>query len=184
MNRPLFKLSSQSGVTLVELMIVVVLIGILAALAVPSFSRMMQRQRIEGAAEVLTSALQNAKAEAVKRGASVGIVFTPNTLNTDLNTWCFGMQLGAVACDCSATTNNCAPGSIVSSSDFAGVTTNFSVADRTFNPLRGTVAAGGTATFAVETDKLGVTTTVLGDTRICRPDGTTMSSYADSGACP
>jgi Tfp pilus assembly protein FimT len=110
-------------------MVVVAIIGILAALAVPSFNEQMQQQRVEGAAEGLVAALQNAKAEAITRNAFVGIAFSPATTNTDLSTWCYGMTppattAAAATCDCT-TANSCLTGSVVQSSDYNGITINF-----------------------------------------------------------
>ncbi len=185
MNDRLSDNAMQQGITLVELMVVLAVIAILAALAVPSFSGMMQRQRIEGAAEGLVAALQNSKAEAIKTNNTAGIVFTPNTVDSDLSTWCYGTQIGATACDCTASPNNCVAGSVVASTDFKGVIARFNNANtRTFSPLRGTVGDAGTVVFSAGNDKLGVTTSSAGRVRICRPAGTSMSTYTDSGACP
>ncbi|MGZ4959180.1 MAG: GspH/FimT family protein [Methylomonas sp.] len=184
MNDRISDNAMQRGITLVELLVVLAVIAILAAIAVPSFTGMMQRQRIEGAAEGLVAALQNAKAEAIKTNNSAGVVFMPNTVNTDLATWCYGIQLGAVACDCTASPNNCAAGSVVASTDFRGIVANFNSSnDRTFSPLRGTMSGGATVTFSAGNDSLGVSTNTFGRVRICRPAGTTMPTYTDSGAC-
>lgn len=183
----------NAGVTLIEAMIVVTVIGILAALAVPSFDQQMKQQRVEGAAEGLVAALQNAKAEAIKSNAFVGIAFDPTATGTDHSTWCYGMTPSATTaagatCVCTVdadATNDCAIGSIVQSADFTGISVNFNTsASRVFNPLQGT-GTQGTVRFSSGNNKtLGVTTTTLGRIRICKDNTSTITGYTDSGACP
>ena len=63
--------SKQSGFNLIELMIVVSVIIVLAALAVPSYRAMIQNNRIRNAAESIQNGIQLARAEAVNRNAPV-----------------------------------------------------------------------------------------------------------------
>lgn len=182
------KKRKNTGFTLIELMIVVAIITILAVLAAPSFRDTMQRQRVEGAAETLIAALQNAKAEAIKTNRAMRIVFMPDDDTNTLSTWCYGMtKAGDATCICTVdadATNDCATGSIVQSTDYSGITLRFNNTNsRIFNPLRGTSSAG-TVTFSAGNNiSLGVTTTTIGRVRVCLPANSTLISYADNGAC-
>lgn len=65
--------AGQQGFTAIELMVVVTIIAVLAALAGPSFTPLIERWRVRDAAEALTSSLYLARSEAIKRGGGVTI---------------------------------------------------------------------------------------------------------------
>jgi type IV fimbrial biogenesis protein FimT len=64
-----------SGFTLIELLIVTALIVVIAALAIPGFTQMIQNSRIRAAADSVFSGMQVARAEAVKRNVPVQLDF-------------------------------------------------------------------------------------------------------------
>ena len=69
------------GFTVIELMVVIGILAVLAGLASPSFSLMIESWRVRNATEALRSSLQMARSEAIKRGGLVAIQKLPNNTN-------------------------------------------------------------------------------------------------------
>ena len=67
------------GFTAIELMVVVSIVAVLAALAGPSFLLMMESWRVRDATESLRSTLMLARSEAIKHGGGVAIHKLSNT---------------------------------------------------------------------------------------------------------
>ena len=67
---------SAAGMTIIELLIGFVIVGVLLALGVPSFSAWLQNLQVRNAAETIFNGLQLARANAVQRNKSV--TFTMN----------------------------------------------------------------------------------------------------------
>ena len=70
-----------TGFTALELMVVVSIISILAALAAPSFTPLIENWRVRQASEQHQSTLYYARSEAIKRGGQVVIQKIPNNTN-------------------------------------------------------------------------------------------------------
>ena len=70
---------TSHGFTAIELMVTVAIVAILAALAGPSFTPLIERWRVRDAAETLTSSLYYARSEAIKRGGNIIIIKNPNS---------------------------------------------------------------------------------------------------------
>lgn len=89
--------------TLVELMIVVALVAIIAALAAPSLRDMILVQRLRSINAQLVTDLAFARSEAVSRGVFVGVNIPPPSGGT-----CYilytRVSLGTTPCDCTRTT--------------------------------------------------------------------------------
>ena len=72
---------AMRGFTAIELMVVVSIIAVLAALAGPSFTQMIESWRVRDATESLRSTLFLARSEAIKYGGQVVIQKLPNNTN-------------------------------------------------------------------------------------------------------
>ncbi len=67
-------LSKQRGFSLIELMATVVIMGILAAVAIPSFQTWVSNSQIRNAAESISNGVQMARSEAVKNNGRARFV--------------------------------------------------------------------------------------------------------------
>ena len=68
------------GVTLIELLIVLVIVGISCAMAVPGFSLLMRKVQAKSAAFQLRDAFQLARSDAMSRRRFVGVAIDTGTL--------------------------------------------------------------------------------------------------------
>ena len=81
----------SSGFTILELLIVVVILGIVAAIGVPSMRDLIAATRVKGAASDIYSSLITARSEAVKRNASVDVI------PSDASNWGAGWSVRVTA---------------------------------------------------------------------------------------
>lgn len=72
----------HAGISLVEVMLVVVMIGILAALAVPATDHWFESQRLRSSAREVAAALAHARGEAIRTG-NIHIVFFQEDAETN-----------------------------------------------------------------------------------------------------
>ena len=66
------------GFTSIELMVVAAILGVLAMLAGPQFTALIERWRVRDTTESMVSTLYYARSEAIKRGGKIGIEKLPN----------------------------------------------------------------------------------------------------------
>ncbi len=72
---------NDSGLTLIELMVVIGILAILAGIAIPSFIGWLPNYRLRSAADEVQSTLQNARLRAVRENAIVTVIFDINNEN-------------------------------------------------------------------------------------------------------
>lgn len=69
---------NQRGFTLIELMVTIAVLAIVVSIAAPSFTNMIRNNQSVALGEELVTALNYARAEAVKRGARVSVCASSN----------------------------------------------------------------------------------------------------------
>jgi len=89
--------SAWRGVSLVELMVVLTLVGITLTAVAPSVSAWVQNLRIRGVAEAMQSGLQQARMEAMRRNQAVRFSLVTDlssdcTMSSSARTWVISMD--------------------------------------------------------------------------------------------
>jgi len=166
----------RSGYTLVEMMIVVAILAILAAMIVPAFDDYFERARLKRAVEEIRGLIIQAKSEGPIRDRNMSIAINPGQ-------WCVGFA-AIPGCDCVAPAGAQACTiavaatpvlQVVDGVDFPGVTisTTFPANQTTINRLRGTVSPAGT----IKVASGGLS--LYGRVRVCIPAGSNgVSGYS------
>lgn len=167
------KKSNQLGFTLTELVVTVVILGIISAIAMPSYRALVVNSEIRATAESIRTGLQLARAEAVKRNSNVRFTLAGRA-------WTVGCVPATANCPTAIQTKNASEGS---SSTTTTATLPAGSTFITFNSFGTTVGAGqitritvdSSAIAAGSTGDLAITVGTGGNPRMCDPNVTTTT---------
>lgn len=70
------KLKPNQGFTMVEILIIIIIVGVLSAIAAPAFLGVLNRNKITDAASKMRGALQEAQREAMRKSKNCGVTIT------------------------------------------------------------------------------------------------------------
>ena len=156
----------QNGFTLIELMVIIAVLGVIAAIALPSFQSTIDRRNLVAAANDIFAGLQYARSEAIKRNQEIEFHF-------DAGTWCYGIA-DTGNCNCAASPpENCTVDGqqkVVTGDNFRNVdlsvvgfdnATNFE-----FEPRRGFPSENGSFVLTVGSQSRTVELNSLGRARV------------------
>jgi type IV fimbrial biogenesis protein FimT len=101
---------AMRGVTAIELLVAVAVVGLLLAVAAPALSGLVERQHVRGAGDTLASDLRLARSELQRRGAAANPMVLSFGGNADMTCYTLHTALGApggaalpFVCDCTRT---------------------------------------------------------------------------------
>ncbi|SKC33433.1 hypothetical protein CZ809_03023 [Photobacterium piscicola] len=161
----------QRGFTLLELVFTVVIIGIVAAMAAPSFSGLIESNKIKRLATEIEWLLVQAKSEAVMSGENVEVQVVVDGAGTPI----WSITLNTISGATSSTTVDVVTLAEVSSDNFSNIELDktFTSSKLVFDKLNGKPNLAGGYQFNIPTkDKVKVTVnTMTGRIYSCGVDG-------------
>lgn len=167
--------STAEGITLVEAMVTLAILGILATVAAPSFNDLLLNLKLAGAAADFHSKVSWARTQAVQSGRPVTVQVS--TLQTGS---CYAIFTGSPSeCGCAATGTSCAAPSTqwlretLGADSGLAIDTPSATGQMTFDPVRGTTSPTMTTIFTASNGKsIRHITNVMGRTKTCSPNNT------------
>ena len=162
---------AQTGVTLVESMVTVSVLGVITSLAAPSFDGAIQRRHLEGAAAQLETDIHHTRMLAVARNAPLRISFEANAAGS-----CYVIHTGAAnQCSCAAGGAPVCQGAAQAERSVhfpAGgpVSLKFNSRSIQFEPLKGTSTPTATLQFSTRQGAaIHQVMNIMGRVRSCSP---------------
>lgn len=166
---------------MIELLIVLVVLGVLAAVVGPSFRGMMVRQRVQGVHDQLVTDLQLVRSELAARANATAPTDVAVTFGGNAALSCYTIHTAGAACDCTAAPGSaCAPGAqeirtvqiqraqgiSLAASSTSGTVLRFQPPQGTITPTDLTVTVSGDPSGQLRTQL-----SVVGRPSVCSPDG-------------
>lgn len=167
----------QHGMTLIEVMVVIGVLGTLASLAIPSYQGLQERYRLEGYAMALATDIHYVRSESVAQNRGLRMSF-----GTDTGGTCYLIHSGsATNCTCSSDgTAHCSDTTDTIQKSVGLVTTQgvrlqANVASMLFDPSRGTSTPAGSINIIGQSgNSIRQVVNIMGRTRTCSPQGTVI----------
>jgi type IV fimbrial biogenesis protein FimT len=170
--------ATNRGFTILELVIVMVIVAIGVALAVPAYQNVMQRRETTAQAEDLVAFMSFAQSEAIKYNRLISVHLT----YTNKDDWCIGVSEGDSGCNCKVS-NACLLNGVEkvlsSTTQTTSSMTDYNGDDLTFvfDPIRGTMISTDLTEedhfFTLRSDNenwsLTIDVEATGRFRICNP---------------
>lgn len=106
------------GIGLVEIMVTVVVLGIIAAVAAPSFTDMLNRRRVQAVANSIATDLAYLRTEQSVRPSEIDLQVNGNPTGKQMS--CYSMFIGGISgntCDCTNMSKVCTGGFVTPAVD-------------------------------------------------------------------
>jgi len=176
----LMRARAAAGMSLIELLIGIVIVGVLLALGVPSFTAWLQNTQVRNAAESISNGLQLARANAIQRNKSVTF-----TMNGPDSSWSVSIDAPSALEPATVQSRSAAegtPNAVIATTD---PTITFDGLGKTNLPAAATIqvtnpTGGACGTGSGEMRCLNLTVAVGGQIKMCDPQ---VLTAGDSRRC-